>query len=97
MQLNLRWHLITVRRPPHSPPAKHGNTRVEKMKTTLIPSSKCLELCQPIHPKPMSAHSVILVLGRQTSVSPALITYLNHEKIIAKILGAITQIFSAIS
>jgi hypothetical protein len=32
----------------------------------------------------MSAHSVILVLGRQTSVSPALITYLNHEKLLQR-------------
>ncbi len=65
-------------------PCKTWKCASGKTKTTLILSSKRLKLCKPIHPKPMSAHHVILVLGRQTSVSPApsdfIETWKNHCK-----------------
>jgi hypothetical protein len=83
MELNLRWHPTTMLRPPCSSckPWKCGSW---KMKTTLILHSKCLKLCKPIHPKPMSTHYVNLVLCWRTSVLPTLITYLNHQKILQK-------------
>jgi hypothetical protein len=49
-------------------PCKAWKCANEKTKTTLIISSKCLELCKPIHLKPMSAHYVILESDRQTNI-----------------------------
>jgi hypothetical protein len=65
-------------------PSKAWKCASGKTKTTLILSSKCSKLCKPIHLKPMSAHCVILVLGRRASVSPApsdfIETWKNHYK-----------------
>jgi hypothetical protein len=81
MELNLRWHPTTMLRPPLSS-CKPWKCESRKMKTTLILYSKCLEPSKPIHPKPMSAHNANLVLCWQTTVLPALVTYLNHQKIL---------------
>jgi hypothetical protein len=83
MELNLWWHPTTMLRSPRSS-CKPWKCRSWKMKTTLILYSKCVELCKPIHPKPMSAHHANLVLCWQTYVSPTLITYLNHQKILQR-------------